>query len=182
MATTPKRPRPKAKPTPSFTPQRPLFTAVHRMKRSFGHQDHYINIIEISIRHFEDCAENEDLSAAFARVANSYGISVNWPNLDAPRVHLAGMYAIQAQRVFDGAPVAFRREYISAKKIEAKTQIKGEGKLGYLLRHLPFSQQAALTGTAEFALLDYYRLIRNAIVHAGEAPKVADSLSAAQLE
>lgn len=173
-------------PLPGYTSQRPLYPAVRRINVVGGMHDTLVNLVEVALGHFEaDMKEADDPAAFVKSVCKSLGINtslgVKWNDL---RGHVHRLAIVQVIGTADEFVRELTQEYRYFREIENRPLLNHvQGKqldaLAMLIENLPDNEKRRAQECPEFALWQYFRMVRNRVVH-GDRSEVTDRKLAAE--
>lgn len=161
---------------PGYFRNKPTFRSVHELRKYLGFQDACIQSNEIALRFFEENAQNhlKGVDSFVREMSDRYKISHGTNELKHLKKNMIESYIVQT---YNNASLFFRyliSEYKELKEINDK-HWKKKKKNGENLDHfrqlylnLPLKGRIIIHSAPERKIIDYYRLVRNSIVHINE--------------
>jgi hypothetical protein len=168
MARRPKENR-RTPPGPGFSAKYPLFPAVAQIDKTLGKTGQFILVNELAIRELNLVAQNSSagVEAHMKAVATRHGINVSLREFTEVSTELPRWYMVL---VFTAVDRIFRqlikdiRKYKQLPSWTTHDIKRPLGALEQLAANQPSGQKSLVT-YVEFEVLQYYRLLRNEIVH-----------------
>ncbi len=161
-----------AKRPPGYFPARPLMPAAKRFRRTFGLHCSIIQTGEIALRYLEASGKRskKGLAELLKRRAKSAGLAIGLKDFRQAREWASKWYIVQSYQLCEVFLKELIREYRGYREVDASTWVTNDGKaniplLQQLIINLPAQDVEPLKKAPEAGLLDYYRLIRNWVVH-----------------
>ena len=162
-------------PWPGYVAENPVYPSVRTLNQISGMQDTFINLVELSICFFEKEIEKQDDPETFVKNScdefriNS-SLAASWDEVGSNAHKFA---LVQAVSVADEFIRDLTREYREYRNILDERWVvqKNGGQLDpltALLENLPAECSKRAKSCPEFDLWQYYRLVRNRIVHRGD--------------
>jgi hypothetical protein len=149
--------------------------AVAELRDTLGLQASIIQTVEIALHHFEKDghAFQKGFASFMTAQASSCGLAIGLKDFRVAKKSISKWYVVQIFQVCDSFLKNLISEYCEFKRINVgnwKTKVKNTNlsRLEQLLANFPRSNARLLAIKPEFHLLEYYRLVRNWIVHPTE--------------
>jgi hypothetical protein len=160
---------------PGYSATRPLMPASKRFRRTFGLQCAILQTAEIALRYFEESGKRrkKGLSDLLEQRARAAGLAIGLKSFQDARKHAAQWYIVETYQLCEAFLKELIREYRDYRHIDPNAWVTSDGKanlppLQQLLVNLPSQDAEPLASVPEARLLEYYRLIRNWVVHSNE--------------
>lgn len=144
------------------------FPSSRRLARYLGESDAILEIDELASRFFVDAAQQSENPKEFvADCSVKFGVCVNLAEFDAWRAHLAQRHIVAVYESAERFLNEFRREHSALHRQEWTEKKDGMTLIDHVLANVgPTKEQAGQTvGLDLIARFEYYRLVRNWIVH-----------------
>lgn len=165
-------------PFPGYSTNKAMLQPIRDLKVELGLNDSCIQATEVAIKHLVETASLSDLSAhEFIRsLSEKYSVSHGVNDFDKLQETTANSYIVQTYNIVE---IFFRnliRDYRKHKNItdsDWKTQVNKASidPLNQLAENFSATQRTILLSVPEKEMLDYYRLLRNSIVHKDDKAK-----------
>jgi hypothetical protein len=162
----------KAKLLPGYFSSRPRMPAVAELRDTLGLQSSIVQTIEIAIHFFEEKghATGKGFSSFLTDQAGRCGLAIGLKDFRVAKQSISKWYIAQIFQVCDSFLKSLIIEYREFKRIEIgnwKTKRGNENlsRLEQLLANFPKANANSLVTKPEYHLLEYYRLVRNWVVH-----------------
>lgn len=157
------------------------FPSSRRLARYLGESDAILEIDELACRFFLDSArQSGDAKDFVSKCSEKFGVCVNLSEFDAWRAHLAQRHIVAVYESAERFFKEFRREHSELHRREWKGDADGKSRVALALENIgPSEEQAERTvGLDLISRFEYYRLVRNWIVHGRTRPpeKETDAL------
>jgi hypothetical protein len=155
---------------------RPQFPATRALRQLRGLHNAFVDMTELALRYLVQQAARSGLPAeAFALQIKREirGIATIWQEPRSVLASAARSYVIQTDMIADRLFASLRDDVRKFKQPAKWVESDGSKRfdsLRQLLANMPAAQSASITSSPDFAIVNYYRLVRNDIVH-GKATK-----------
>jgi hypothetical protein len=159
-------------PKPGYITTKPLYPAISNLFFTLGSQDTQINLDEVALRFLERLAGGGDNQVDFVNATCRHmgvktSLRVPWKEFRRNGHRFA---IVQTISIVDAFLRRLGREYRAYGKIDpAKWKSQSDGEdldaLRALTENLPTAQRKEARKYAEYGLIDYYRLVRNRVIH-----------------
>jgi hypothetical protein len=158
---------------PGYFNQKPLLTVFSSMKRVIGVQDSCIQTNEVAIRYLEEQSNITENSEEFIRnLCKKYRISRGTYDFKHFRKIQYKSYILQSYNLVEPFFKKLNKQYRYYNNFtgiwKTKEGDKNLDPFNQLLQNLPSDIATAIKNYPEYHLLNYYRLVRNSIVHLQE--------------
>lgn len=162
---------------PGYFIDKPLFQSLKNFRRLLSEQDSCFHTNQVSILFLEEHIKSNGLdNTAFIReLCDKFSISAGHRSWDVTKQLMAKSYIVQTYNLQEIFFKDFNVEYRAYKKVEDwKFNIKEGGSTknldpySQLLQSIPKEQSAVFADVPESHAIQYYRLLRNGIVHKSE--------------
>jgi uncharacterized protein (DUF2267 family) len=158
-------------PSPGYTTDKPRYPALLRLNAELGFQDAALQVSELAIQVLRETAATAAIGpgAYLEEEFSRRGIPHGTLDFSTARQAFHNAALVQTYAVVDAVLRSLAREYQMHKWIPDFSWNDDSGgvmaPLDVLIAHLPPAGAARLKSAPERALLDYYRLVRVALVH-----------------
>lgn len=140
-------------PLPEFRPR-----CLGGLNDLLGRSDATVEWIEVAVRHLKQVNDNEGTSKS-CELASWHGIKVNLIDFNDLPVQWASLQVLSVYQKLEWFLLEFRDEH--PRKVRSRNN--GEDLLAYTLDAFNVSKHNV--GILEYDILDYYRLVRNHLMH-----------------
>lgn len=163
----------KTDPKPGYFNKMPLFKVVSGVKFTIGLQDSCVQTNEVSIRYFEDLAKKSGNTDEFIkRLCKKYSISLGIRDFEYFKTIQYKSYILQTYNLVEPYFRELNRSYRFYNNFKGDWKTKDGDKnldpFNQLLINIDADNSKLIKSYPEYYLLNYYRLIRNSIVHLQE--------------
>lgn len=144
------------------------FPSSRRLERYLGESDAILEIDELACRFFIDAAGlSGDAKAFVAECSKKFGVCVNLAEFDAWRAHLAQRHIVAVYESAERFFKEFRKEHSELHRREWTGDKDGKSRIDLALENVgPTKEEAEQSvGLDLISRFEYYRLVRNWIVH-----------------
>jgi hypothetical protein len=155
--------KPNGKPNRHFS-----FPSTRRLARYLGESDAILEIDELACRFFIDAAgQSEDAQAFVVECSKKFGVCVNLAEFGAWRAHLAQRHIVAVYESAERFFKEFRREHSELHRREWTGDEDGKSRIDLALENLSATKEQSekTVGLDLISRFEYYRLVRNWIVH-----------------
>jgi hypothetical protein len=157
-------------PSPGYETKKPRYLVMEHFDQILGLQNNLITVTELALRNLEKSASEGQVTRAYVSdLSKQFGIptglATSWQEV---RANFYRFSIVQIQAVFDAllADLAYQHRIFHKKSHDAWVRRKGKqdlNPLDSLLENLPTGKD--LKNAPEYEVLEYYRQIRNIVVH-----------------
>lgn len=167
---------PQSPPWPGYAARQPLYPAIRQLNLWLGRQGNVVDVMEVAARYLAEQAELERDGDAWVRtLAKRFRVPASHLRVEATHAGAARMYIDLTYESVDRHLRRLIREVVLYKE---RKWSYSEGSrilspLEQLTKNLSPLARERLGSTPEFHLLEYYRLVRNSIVHEGRATEAS---------
>lgn len=144
------------------------FPSSRRLERYLGESDAILEIDELACRFFIDAAGlSGDAKAFVAECSKKFGVCVNLAEFDSWRAHLAQRHIVAVYESAERFFKEFRREHSELHRMEWTGDEDGKSRIDLALENFAVRKDHAsqTVGWDLISRFEYYRLVRNWIVH-----------------
>lgn len=144
------------------------FPSSRRLTRYLGESDAILEIDELACRFFVDAANQSGDKAGFVlECSERFGVCVNLSEFDGWRAHLAQRHIVAVYESAEMFFKEFRREHSELNRREWTGDVDGKSRMTLALENVgaSFDQARNVVGMDLISRFEYYRLVRNWIVH-----------------
>lgn len=144
-----------------------MFPCVRRLRPMFGAHDAAIQSNQIILLHFED-EYRHNLDGKLLELSAKYKVSPGNSNFAFVKRSIAEMNITSTYTLVDRFLKDFISDCVKYKKMDWKYKNKDGDlldPLNQIIFNLPYSKSKLITQIPEYSLLDYYRHVRNQIIH-----------------
>jgi len=144
------------------------FQAYRDLLRELGHGDGMAEVIEVATREFLAAAQRSGNPRDYLIVrSRAQGVVVDELDMDNLPVRAATLYIVGAFQQLEGFLTDLIDESDEVRGRQSRSRNKGESSLDWALDMLPGGRARNIRriGSERYALLEYYRGIRNAFMH-----------------
>lgn len=162
---------------PGYFIDKPLFQSLKNFRRLLSEQDSCFHTNQVSILFLEEHIKSNGLdNTAFIReLCDKYSISAGHRSWEVTKQLMAKSYIVQTYNLQEIFFKDFNAEYRVYKKVQDwKFSIKESGSTknldpySQLLQSMPKEQSKVFENVPESYAIQYYRILRNGIVHKSE--------------
>lgn len=155
---------------PGYFNEKPLLRPILRLKTIIGLQDSCIQTSHAAVLYFEEQALSSGDADEFVKaVCKKHQISLGTSDLEYLKSVQNRSYILQTYNLLEPCfkELNFAYKYYNDFKNEWKKKSgdKNLDPFNQLLENLPSAKRKTIKSYPEYYLMDYYRLIRNSIVH-----------------
>ncbi len=159
---------------PGYFIEKPLFQSIKTLRRLLSEQDSCFHANQVAIAFLEDHIKTSgvDNSKFIADLCNTYSISGGQRNWDVTKRLMSRSYIVQTYNIQEIFFKDFNSEYRDYKKVTEWKNSYKEGSstkkmdpYSQLIENLPADKANKFRNTPESIAIQYYRLVRNGIVH-----------------
>lgn len=156
-------------PNPGFAARHPLFPSMVRLFDELGETNQFILVNELAIREFRDQVQESGsgVQGSVEAISKKHKIRVSTNRLDKVLMNRTGWYTRLVYEAFDRSLRELIREIHLYKSVQGWVDARGREQMG-ALEQLAANQPAGqrrLDDYPEFHLLEYYRAVRNELIH-----------------
>lgn len=160
----------KETPKPGYTTDKPVIKAIKQIKKLVGIQDSCIQLNEAAILLFEEQAlQNENPKVFINDICAKFKISRGIDDLDYLKKTNHKSYILQTYNLVEPSFKKLNKQYKYFNDFTDVWKVKDGKKsldpFSQLVINLPTKSQTLIKEYPEYYLLNYYRLVRNSIVH-----------------
>lgn len=144
------------------------FPSSRRLVRYLGESDAILEIDELACRFFVDAAKHSGDTEAFVKTCSeNFGVCVNLSEFDSWRAHLAQRHIVSVYESAERFFKEFRKEHSELHQREWIGDADGKSRMTVALENVGASKEQAERGVGLdlISRFEYYRLVRNWIVH-----------------
>lgn len=144
------------------------FPSLRSLARYLGESDAILEIDELACRYFIDAACRSGDTARFVtQCSEKFGVCVNLTEFNTWRAHLAQRHIVAVYESAERFFKEFRREHSEVHRREWTGDAEGKSRLILALENVGSSKREAelAVGPDLISRFEYYRLVRNWIVH-----------------
>lgn len=148
------------------------FKSCRELKNKLGYSDSISELKEVLFREYEQILMDMDNTKKhIEEISTKHGIVVNFSNIDEVKVSLWKNYIVNAYSVAEVFLYEFRDEYC---KIRNKNwsfnpeESKIKTIINSIVKGKNYQSKVSNFGEVEIALFEYYRHLRNNIIHSSE--------------
>ncbi len=144
------------------------FPSSRRLERYLGESDSILELDELACRFFIHAADHSGNPRGFvAECSNKFGVCVNLAEFSAWRVHLAQRHIVAVYESAERFFKEFRREHSELHRREWTGDKDGKNRIDLALENVGPTKERAeqIVGLDLISRFEYYRLVRNWIVH-----------------
>lgn len=161
-------------PKPGYFNKKPLLPVISSLRLTVGLQDSCIQTNQASILFFEEQAASSDDKEKFIKdTCQKFRISLGTSDMDFFKKIQYKSYILQTYNLMEPFFKELNRTYRYYNNFKGDWKSKNGDKnldpFNQLAENIGISKKAALKACPEYFLLDYYRLVRNSIVHLQES-------------
>ena len=156
----------------STMPKSFSFPSYRRLYRYLGETDAMVELTELAARSFLDSArQSENVREFVEAMSSKHGVRVNLGEIECLSRHLARSYIVTVYQSAECFLHEFRREHCGLYKRDWSGDGVNVDPLTVTLRNIAASQREAedKIGRDIISLFDYYRSVRNWVVHTKES-------------
>lgn len=156
---------------PGYFNKKPMLKEINSMRKIVGLQDSCLQTNEVAILYLEEKSKQNPDSEKFMRdLCRKYSISLGIRDFDYFKITLYKSYILQTYNLVEPFFKNINKAYRFYNNFAGEWRVKDEsGKMldpfTQLLANMPLESAKEIKKYPEFQLLNYYRLVRNSIVH-----------------
>ena len=155
---------------PGYYKNKPTFKAIAKIKRVIGLQDICIQTNQVAILFLEEKAKLAKNEKEFIQnLCSRYKISRGTHNFDEFKKSLYQSYILQTYNLIEPLLIDLNKTYRYYNNFKGVWKVKSNDKnidpLNQLLENIAPELKRKIKSYPEYYLLNYYRLVRNSIVH-----------------
>ena len=160
---------------PGYFNEKPLLKGISAIKKTMGIQDSCIQTNEVAVRYLEEQSEQvENVSDFIKKLCKTYSISIGINDFKYFQSVQYKSYILQTYNLIEPLFKGLNKEvryYHNIKDWKTKDGDKNLDPFNQLLENLDVDARKLIKSFPEYYLLNYYRLVRNSIVHLQEDPE-----------
>jgi hypothetical protein len=161
---------------PGYFNKKPLLKVVSEVKSTIGLQDSCIQTNEVAIRYLESISSGSGDQSEFIKgLCKTYAVSAGIDDFEYFKTIQYKSYILQTYNLVEPFFKALNSSYRFYNNFTGNWKTRDGDKnldpFNQLLENLTSTDSKAIKAYPEYYLLNYYRLVRNSIVHLQEDPE-----------